>query len=60
MKYYFSYTPRHWEFGFGFYLSEYYICAISDVQKKHPSEFAFLLGPFSFCLTFGNLIEVVR
>jgi len=59
-RWYWSYTPRNWEFGFGFYRSSIYVNKITNKTEIHPSEIALLLGPFSICMTFGFHIEVIK
>ncbi len=56
---YYSYTPRHWEFGFGFYVGRWFENAITGRLTKAPSEVALLIGPFSFCVEFGKHQEIM-
>lgn len=60
MRMYTSFTPRHWEFGFGVYIGSWFHHAISERLYRHPHEIALLLGPFSVCLIIGYQIEVIE
>lgn len=58
MKFKKSYTPRHWEFGVGFYLADWYVDLPMDSLMKLPREISILFGPFSFTLSFGYKIQI--
>jgi len=58
-RFYFSYTPRCWEFGFGLIIGHWYRNDVTKLISRDPSEFEILVGPFSFCFEFGHYIEVV-
>lgn len=50
MRPYFNYTPRHWEFGLGFYKA-YRPFEHDGYCYSEDNEIALMIGPFSFCLT---------
>ncbi len=60
MRFYTSYTPRHWEIGLGFYRGQWHINFFSMLYTYQPSEFAILLGPFSLCFVWGHETTVIR
>lgn len=43
-NWYYSFTPRHWEFGLGFFLA----------NAALPTELSFMFGPFSLGFEFGR------
>lgn len=60
MRFYLSFTPRHWEIGLSFYKGKVFVNNLTNLISSKPSEFAILLGPFSLCFVFGHEIEIVN
>jgi hypothetical protein len=58
MRPYFSYTPKDWEFGFAFYLADWFENIHTKVVTRLPSELSLFLGPFTFSIEFGREITV--
>lgn len=60
MKFNYNYTPRNWEFGFGFYKGKWFIHAIYEKLTKYPDEYYLMLGPYTLTLYIGYKTEVIN
>lgn len=59
MSFKWDFTPRHWEFGIGYYKAAWYVNFYTSEMESHPSEIAILLGPWTLSIFIGHNVTVV-